>query len=94
MEGLLFNSDGTVDPESLAGMPEELVARVQTPEFKAQAAAAIAQAKRKAQFEHDAKVIRSLADQQHEQRRPSGVSGRQRKRLRKLARIAASAIRS
>ena len=84
---LIFESDGSILPENLVGLPEELVARVTTPEFKAQAAKSIAQEKRTAQFLQDAKTIRARARRQHEQRRPSGVSGRQRKRLRKLARL-------
>lgn len=91
---LIFESDGSILPENLVGLPEELVARVTTPEFKAQAAREIAAAKRREQFAQDARAIRARAQREHEQRRPSGVSGRQRKKLRKVSRVAAVLLSS
>lgn len=87
---LTFRLDGTIDPAELEGMPEELVKRVTSPEFIEGARKAIAadiqQKKRAEQLRRDGLVIRQLAAQEHEARRPSGLSGRQRKRLRKALR--------
>jgi len=93
--GLVFNEDGTIDPAQLAGMPQEFIDRVQSPEF-------IANAKRQIQerrvadhslglYRKKVAKIEAAARVEHAQRRPNGVSGRQRKRLRRLARKLARA---
>jgi hypothetical protein len=88
--GLVFNEDGTIDPAQLAGMPQEFIDRVQSPEFIANAKRQI-QERRVADYSlglYRKKVakIEAAARVEHAQRRPNGVSGRQRKRLRRLAR--------
>jgi hypothetical protein len=86
---LTFNDDGSIDPEQLVGMPQELIDRVTDPEFQARARQYIAAEKSRASFHAGARQIRDAAQAMHAARRPAGVSGRQRKRLRKLARLAA-----
>ena len=88
--GLVFNEDGTIDPAQLAGMPQEFIDRVQSPEFIANAKRQI-QERRVADYSlglYRKKVakIEAAARVEHAQRRPNGISGRQRKRLRRLAR--------
>ena len=88
--GLVFNEDGTIDPAQLAGMPQEFIDRVQSPEFIANAKRQI-QERRVADYSFDlyrkrVAKIEAAARIEHAQRRPNGVSGRQRKRLRRLAR--------
>jgi len=88
--GVVFNEDGTIDPAQLAGMPQEFIDRVQSPEFIANAKRQI-QERRVADYSlgpYRKKVakIEAAARVEHAQRRPNGVSGRQRKRLRRLAR--------
>ena len=87
--GVVFNEDGTIDPAQLAGMPQEFIDRVQSPEFIANAKRQI-QERRVADYSlglYRKKVakIEAAARVEHAQRRPNGVSGRQRKRLRRLA---------
>lgn len=87
---LTFNLDGTIDPEQLIGLPQELIDRVTSPEFQKEALARIT-AHRRTQlsvhlFRQRAAEVRKAADLEHQARRPSGVSGRQRKRLRRAAR--------
>ena len=71
-------------------MPEEFVKRVTSLEFIEGARKAIAadieRKKRAEQLRRDGMVIRQLAHQEHEARRPSHLSGRQRKRWRKSTR--------
>ena len=93
--GLVFNEDGTIDPAQLAGMPQEFIDRVQSPEFIANAKRQI-QERRVADYSFDlyrkrVAKIEAAARIEHAQRRPNGVSGRQRKRLRRLARKLARA---
>ena len=92
---LTFNLDGTIDPEQLIGLPQELIDRVTSPEFQKEAAARITgQRKRDLSvhlFRKRAAEVRAAAHAQHEARRPSGLSGRQRKRLRRAARKVGSA---
>jgi len=85
---LVFNDDGTIDPAQLEGLPEEVRARLTSPEFIARARVQIAYAKKQAELRRQAATVRALAAQEHEIRRPSGLSGRQRKRLRKAVRRA------
>jgi len=90
-----FNLDGSIDPEQLVGLPPEVVERLTSPEFQKEAAAKItAMRKRDLSvhlFRKRAAEVRAAAHAQHESRRPSGVSGRQRKRLRRMARKTARA---
>ena len=83
---LTFNDDGTIDPEQLVGMPQELIDRVTDPEFQVRARQMIASEKARVSFLAGARQIRDAAQQIHRARRPEGLSGRQRKKLRKLAR--------
>jgi hypothetical protein len=91
---LTFNPDGTLPANQLEGLPSELVARLTSPEFIEQARQRIAHtmaAERvAAHLREDGRKIRERAQLEHEARRPSGVSGRQRKRLRRLARSIAA----
>ena len=79
---LVFNTDGTIDPEQLAGLDPEVVARFTSPDFIAQAKREIA---KQESLRRAGAQIRNAAQRAHELRRPSGVSGRQRRKLRKLA---------
>ena len=88
---LTFNDDGTIDPEQLEGMPEDFIDRVKSPEFQAKTQIAIHRHKDIQRVLADARKIKERAHAEHEARRPSGVSGRQRKRLRRLARISGRA---
>ena len=83
---LTFNEDGSIDPAQLEGMPQDLIDRVTDPEFQARARQAIAAEKNRASFYRGARVIRDQAAAEAVSRRPRGVSGRQRKRLRRIAR--------
>ena len=91
---LTFNLDGTIDPEQLVGLPQELIDRVSDPAFQKEAEARIRSHRMQAlaihRFKERAAGIRKVAEVQHQARRPDGVSGRQRKRLRRAARKAAS----
>lgn len=92
---LTFNLDGTIDPEQLVGFPQEFIDRVTSPDFIAETEKRIdAQRKRDLSvhlFRQRAAEVRAAAHQEHELRRPKGVSGRQRKRLRRNARKVARA---
>ena len=92
---LTFNLDGTIDSEQLVGFPQEFIDRVTSPEFIAETAQKIAALRRRDLsihfFKQKAGEIRAAADRQHQSRRPDGVSGRQRKRLRRAARRMARA---
>ena len=86
---LSFNMDGTIDPAQLEGLPQDFIDRVNSPEFIADAAKRIT-AHRMEQlalyrFRENAAKIRAEAARQAQLRRPKGVSGRQRKRLRRAA---------
>lgn len=87
---LTFNLDGTIDPEQLVGLSQELIDRVTSPEFQKEAAERIASHRRNLLsvhlFKEKAAKVRAAAQAEHESRRPSGISGRQRKRLRRAAR--------
>ncbi len=83
---LTFNDDGSIDPAQLEGMPQELVDKVTDPEFQVRAREYIAAEKARASFQRGASQIRAAARTEHAGRRPKGISGRQRKKLRKLAR--------
>ena len=83
---LTFNEDGTIDPDQLVGMPQELIDRVTDREFQARARQYIAAEKARASFQAGARQVREAARAEHIARRPAGVSGRQRKRLRTLVR--------
>jgi hypothetical protein len=83
---LTFNDDGTIDPEQLVGMPQEMIDRCADPEFQARVREYIAAEKARVSFHRGARQIRDLAMAEGTTRRPAGVSGRQRKRLRRLAR--------
>jgi|GEM_PF-6935260 hypothetical protein len=83
---LTFNEDGSIDPAQLEGMPQDLIDRVTDPEFQARARLAIAAEKQRASFYRGARQIRDQAQLAAIARRPRGVSGRQRKRLRRVAR--------
>ena len=85
---LTFNDDGTIDPAQLEGMPQEFIDKVTAPDFIIRARLQIAADKERQSFLRGAREIRRRAQSEHEARRPSGVSGRQRKRLRRLARKA------
>jgi hypothetical protein len=80
--GLIFEQDGTISPEQLAGLDPEVAARLTSPDFIAQAKREIA---RQESLKRAGEQIRNAAQRAHELRRPSGVSGRQRRKLRKLA---------
>jgi hypothetical protein len=86
---LTFNEDGTIDAEQLVGLPQELVDRVTDPEFVARAKEGIQREKARQSFMRGARIIKAQAQAEHQARRPDGVSGRQRKRLRRLARKSA-----
>jgi hypothetical protein len=83
---LTFNEDGSIDPAQLEGMPQDLIDRVTDPEFRERARVAILAEKARASFYRGARVIRDQAAAEAVSRRPRGVSGRQRKRLRRIAR--------
>lgn len=83
---LIFNDDGTIDLAQLEGLAPDVIERLTSPDFIATARSQIAAAKAKASFERGAKQIKAVAHRQSVQRRPPGVSGRQRRLLRKLAR--------
>ena len=87
---LTFNLDGSIDPALLVGLPQELVDRVTSPEFKKEAEARIRSHRMQTlavhRFRERAAEVRAAADLQHQLRRPDGVSGRQRKRLKRAAR--------
>ena len=92
---LTFNLDGSIDPEQLTGLPQDVIDRLTSPEFQKEAAARIDAHRREQvalyRFRQNAAKIREAAQREHEARRPTGVSGRQRKRLRRAARKQASA---
>jgi hypothetical protein len=79
---LTFNTDGTIDPAQLEGLDPEAIARFTSPEFVAQAKREIA---KQESFRRASAQIKAAVNRRHELRRPSGVSGRQRKLLRKAA---------
>ena len=91
-KALTFNDDGTIDPAQLVGLPQELIDRVTDPEFIARAKEGIEREKRLASFRRGAQQIKAAARQAHELRRPNGISGRQRKQLRRVARRAVRAL--
>ena len=92
---LTINLDGTIDPEQLVGFPQEFIDRVNDPEFIADMKKRIDALRIKDltvyRFRQRAAEVRRGAQAQAELRRPKGVSGRQRKRLRRAARKVASA---
>ena len=88
---LTFNLDGSIDPAQLDGMPQDFIDRVTSPEFQRKAAAQIRAAIDRQRTVQDGRAIRAFAQRQHNARRPDGVSGRQRKKLRRIARKVASA---
>ena len=92
---LTFNLDGSIDSEQLVGLPQDVIDRLTSPEFKKEAASRIDAHRREQvalyRFRQNAAKIRQAAQREHESRRPTGVSGRQRKRLRRAARKLASA---
>ena len=71
---LTFRLDGTIDPAELEGMRSSLK-RITSPEFIEGARKAIAadieRKKRAEQLRRDGMVIRQLAHQEHEARRPN-----------------------
>ena len=87
---LTFNLDGTIDPEQLVGLPTEVIERVTSPEFQREAAVRIIAHRRRELsihlFKKRALEVKIGAHAEHEARRPTGISGRQRKRLRRMAR--------
>lgn len=87
---LTFNEDGTLNPEDLEGYSPEAIAEMTSPEFVERARQMIAEAKlrdqRLAQLRRDIEATREKAILEREARRPSGISGRQRKRLRRTVR--------
>ena len=83
---LTFNDDGSIDPAQLEGMSQELIDQVTDPEFQLRAKQAIAMEKQRASFHRGALQIKAAARSVAAARRPAGVSGRQRRLLRKLAR--------
>ena len=83
---LIFNDDGTIDPAQLDGLAPDVVARLTSPDFIATARRQIAVEKAKASFARGAQQIRAQAHRSSIERRPPGISGRQRRMLRKLAR--------
>ncbi len=85
---LTFNDDGTIDPAQLEGMSQEFIDKVTAPDFVIRARLQIAADKERQCFLRGARWIKDRAQSEHEARRPSGISGRQRKRLRRLARKA------
>lgn len=86
---LTFNEDGTIDPEQLVGLDPALVEKITSPEFIARAKQGIAREKERQSVLRAGRQIRAAAQLEHVSRRPAGVSGRQRKRLRRLARKSA-----
>ena len=92
---LTFNEDGTIDREQLAGYPQELIDQVTDPDFQERARQMIALDIRRqhalAQLRRDIALTREKAIIEREARRPSGISGRQRKALRRIVRKIASA---
>jgi hypothetical protein len=88
---LTFNDDGTIDPAQLEGMSQEFIDNVNSEGFIANARQQIKLAKQRESFRRGAQFIKAQARAEHEQRRPSGMSGRQRKRLRRAARKMAHA---
>lgn len=92
---LTFNEDGTVNPEDLAGYPQAFIDKVTSSEFIAQARHAIAQDKLRqqalARVQGDIRKTREKAIVEQQSRRPSGISGRQRKLLRRTIRKVRSA---
>lgn len=83
---LTFNDDGSIDPEQLVGLPQDLVDKITSPDFIARAKEGIAADKARVSFLAGGRHIRHVAETMHRARRPEGLSGRQRKRLRKLIR--------
>ena len=73
-------------PSNLLGMPQELIDRVTDPEFQVRARQMIASEKDSGFVPAGARQIRTRPQQIHRARRPEGLSGRQRKKLRKSAR--------
>ena len=92
---LTFNEDGTLNPEDLEGYSPEAIAEMTSPEFIERARQMIAESKlrdkRLAQVRRDIEETRQKAILHQQSRRPSGISGRQRKRLRRIARKVESA---
>ena len=105
---LTFNDDGTLDPAQLEGLPQDFIDRVTAPEFVAQARKQIA-AKRIADHLASLPSVPQPTGRRESQRmvpfrpippgaqdvarRPEGISGRQRKRLRRAVRSTMKAER-
>ena len=105
---LTFNDDGTLDPSQLEGLPQDFIDRVTAPGFVAQARKQIA-AKRIADHLASLPVAPQPTGRRESKRmvpfrpippgaqdvarRPEGISGRQRKRLRRAVRSAMKAER-
>ena len=83
---ITFNDDGSVDLAQLEGMPQDVIDRLTDPEFQERARVAIAAEKARVAFHRGARQIRDMAAAEAVARRPRGVTGRQRKRLRRVAR--------
>ena len=83
---LIFNDDGTIDLAQLEGLAPDVIERLTSPDFIATARRQIAVEKAKASFARGAQQIRAQAHRASIERRPPGISGRQRRMLRKLAR--------
>ena len=87
---LTFNEDGTIDPAQLEGMPQEFIDRVTSPEFQAEARRRIKEQRvvdqTRALYRQKKLEILAATRREHAERRPNGVSGRQRRRLKRLAR--------
>lgn len=83
---LTFNEDGTIDPSQLEGMDQATIDRLTAPDFVAMARQQIAANKARESFRRGAAQIKAQARQEHEMRRPTGISGRQRRLLRKACR--------
>jgi hypothetical protein len=83
---LVFNDDGTLAPEQLEGLPEELKAQVTSPEFIAAAREEIARRKRLAnafkpsQFRQFTPISRTI------RHTPKGVSRRDARAMSRIAR--------
>lgn len=86
---LIFNDDGTLDPEQLEGLPDEMRARVTSPEFVAMARKQIAaQRKMEERRESVAKRFTPVKRYGTIRHAPQGVSRREyRETLRAAKRV-------
>ena len=88
---LIFNDDGTIDPAQLEGLAPDVIERLTSPDFIATARRQIAVEKAKASFARGVQQIKAQARREHVARRSPGISGRQRRLLRRAARKIARA---